>query len=205
MSSAVARKLTSRQRRATLTAMSRTSLFRSLPRGTYTVRCREATGRPSIDPQLMIRMLVIGYCFGVRSERRLCDEVHLNLAYRWFCCLDLQRRSDGSASTLPGPISVSEGIHLHRLHVRQGEFCEGHEHLASARVERCTRFARRERRTLEATAKGRRIVPHSCRSQVGEGPQDERAQSRGGQAGKAVCSDPFQQAALCQSDCEEVV
>jgi len=47
------------------------------------------TGRPSIDPELMIRMLVIGYCFGIRSERRLCEEVHLNLAYRWFCRLGL--------------------------------------------------------------------------------------------------------------------
>jgi transposase len=46
-------------------------------------------GRPSIDPELMIRMLLIGYCFGIRSERRLCDEVHLNLAYRWFCWLGL--------------------------------------------------------------------------------------------------------------------
>ena len=42
-------------------------------------------GRPSIDPELMIRMLLVGYCFGIRAERRLCDEVHLNLAYRWFC------------------------------------------------------------------------------------------------------------------------
>jgi transposase len=48
------------------------------------------TGRPSIDPALMIRMLVIGYCFGIRSERRLCEEVHLNLAYRWFCRLGLE-------------------------------------------------------------------------------------------------------------------
>ncbi len=48
------------------------------------------TGRPSIDPELMIRMLVIGYCFGIRSERRLCEEVHLNLAYRWFCRLGLE-------------------------------------------------------------------------------------------------------------------
>lgn len=46
-------------------------------------------GRPSIDPELMIRMLIIGYCLGIRSERRLCDEVHLNLAYRWFCRLGL--------------------------------------------------------------------------------------------------------------------
>jgi transposase len=46
-------------------------------------------GRPSIDPELMIRMLLVGYCYGVRSERRLCEEVHLNLAYRWFCRLGL--------------------------------------------------------------------------------------------------------------------
>jgi transposase len=49
-------------------------------------------GRPSIDPELMIRMLIVGYCLGIRSERRLCEEVHLNLAYRWFCRLGL----DGS-------------------------------------------------------------------------------------------------------------
>jgi transposase len=48
------------------------------------------TGRPSIDPELMVRMLLVGYCFGVRSERRLCEEVHLNLAYRWFCRLGLE-------------------------------------------------------------------------------------------------------------------
>ena len=48
-----------------------------------------AIGRPSIAPELMIRMLLVGYCFGIRSERRLCEEVHLNLAYRWFCRLGL--------------------------------------------------------------------------------------------------------------------
>lgn len=48
-----------------------------------------ATGRPSIDPELMLRMMLVGYLFGIRSERRLCDEVHLNLAYRWFCRLGL--------------------------------------------------------------------------------------------------------------------
>ena len=46
-------------------------------------------GRPSIDPELMIRMLIVGYGFGIRSERRLCEEVHLNLAYRWFCRLGI--------------------------------------------------------------------------------------------------------------------
>src|SRR3954470_21641919 len=48
------------------------------------------TGRPSIDPELMVRMLILGYSFGIRSERRLCEEVHLNLAYRWFCRLGLE-------------------------------------------------------------------------------------------------------------------
>src|SRR5215475_12650816 len=47
-------------------------------------------GRPSIDPELLIRMLIVGYCRGIRSERRLCEEVHLNLAYRWFCGLGLE-------------------------------------------------------------------------------------------------------------------
>ena len=46
-------------------------------------------GRPSICPELLIRMLLVGYCLGIRSERRLCEEVHLNLAYRWFCRLGL--------------------------------------------------------------------------------------------------------------------
>lgn len=49
-------------------------------------------GRPSVDPELMVRMLIIGYSFGIRSERRLCEEVHLNLAYRWFCRLGLEEQ-----------------------------------------------------------------------------------------------------------------
>src|SRR5207344_2123673 len=49
-------------------------------------------GRPSIDPELMIRMLLVGYCYGIRHERRLCQEVVLHLAYRWFCKLDLDDR-----------------------------------------------------------------------------------------------------------------
>jgi transposase len=46
-------------------------------------------GRPSIDPELMIRMLVVGYCYGIRFERKLCEEVKLHLGYRWFCRLQL--------------------------------------------------------------------------------------------------------------------
>src|SRR6201982_3896120 len=49
-------------------------------------------GRPSVDPELMIRMLIVGYCYGIRHERRLCEEVKLHLAYRWFCKLDLDDR-----------------------------------------------------------------------------------------------------------------
>src|SRR5258708_7207880 len=49
-------------------------------------------GRPSVDPELMIRMLIIGYCYGIRHERRLCEEVRLHLAYRRFCKLDLDEK-----------------------------------------------------------------------------------------------------------------
>ena len=48
------------------------------------------TGRPSIDPVLMIRMLIVGYVFAIRSELRLCSEVQVNLAYRWFCKLGIE-------------------------------------------------------------------------------------------------------------------
>lgn len=46
-------------------------------------------GRPSVCPELTVRLLLCGYLLGIRSERRLCEEVHLNLAYRWFCRLGL--------------------------------------------------------------------------------------------------------------------
>jgi transposase len=48
------------------------------------------TGRPSIDPVLMIRMLIVGYVFAIRSERRICAEMQVNLAYRWFCKLGIE-------------------------------------------------------------------------------------------------------------------
>ena len=62
------------------------------------------TGRPSIDPELMIRMLLVGYCYGIRSERRLCEEVNFNLAYRWFCRLGLE-------SEVPDHSSFSKNRH----------------------------------------------------------------------------------------------
>src|SRR3954469_3351402 len=62
-------------------------------------------GRPSIDPELMIRMLVVGYVFAIRSERLICREVQVNLAYRWFCKLGIEdavriiRRSPAPATS----------------------------------------------------------------------------------------------------------
>lgn len=81
-------------------------------------------GRPSIDPDLLIRMLIVGYCFGIRSERRLCEEVHLNLAYRWFCRLGL----DGD---VPDHSTFSKNRH--------GRFRESDllRHLFETVVERC--------------------------------------------------------------------
>src|ERR1700690_4448596 len=71
-------------------------LLRSIDRFVELSKVREelapfysAIGRPSIDPELLIRMLLVGYCYGIRSERRLCEEVQMNLAYRWFCRLGL--------------------------------------------------------------------------------------------------------------------
>jgi len=82
------------------------------------------TGRPSVDPERLIRMLLVGYCFGIRSERQLCDEVHLNLAYRWFCRLDL---TDG----IPDHSTFSRNRH--------GRFRESEllRHLFETTVARC--------------------------------------------------------------------
>jgi hypothetical protein len=70
-------------------------LFRSIDRFVDLEQVRQdlapfysSIGRPSIDPELMVRMLLVGYCYGIRDERRLCQEVALHLAYRWFCKLD---------------------------------------------------------------------------------------------------------------------
>jgi len=82
------------------------------------------TDRPSVDPELLIRMLLVGYCFGIRSERRLCEEVHLNLAYRWFCRLDLNDR-------IPDHSTFSKNRH--------GRFRESEllRHLFETTVARC--------------------------------------------------------------------
>ncbi len=84
------------------------------------------TGRPSIDPDLMLRMLIVGYCMGIRSERRLCEEVHLNLAYRWFCRLGLDAK-------VPDHSTFSRNRH--------GRFRDSNilRHLFETIVERCLR------------------------------------------------------------------
>ena len=81
-------------------------------------------GRPSIDPELMIRMLIVGYCYGIRFERRLCEEVELHLAYRWFCRLDLDDKVPDHST-----FSVN----------RHGRFREGHtfRHVFEAVVRAC--------------------------------------------------------------------
>lgn len=68
------------------------------------------TGRPSIDPEFLIRMLLVGYCFGIRSERRLCGKLHLNLAYRWFCQLDLTDRIPDHVFEMTVESCLDEGL-----------------------------------------------------------------------------------------------
>src|SRR5271157_5008515 len=81
-------------------------------------------GRPSIDPELMLRMMLVGYAYGIRSERRLCEEVHLNLAYRWFCRLGLEGK-------VPDHSTFSKNRH--------GRFRESDalRHLFESVVQRC--------------------------------------------------------------------
>jgi transposase len=96
-----------------------------------------STGRPSIDPELMMRMLIIGYSMGIRSERRLCEEVHLNLAYRLFCRLGL----DGK---VPDHSSFSKNRHGR---FRQSDILR---HLFETVVERCLQ-PRRARAALQTS------------------------------------------------------
>jgi transposase len=84
------------------------------------------TGRPSVDPELMVRMLIVGYSFGIRSERRLCEEIHLNLAYRWFYRLGLE-------DAVPDHSTFSKNRHG-RFHES-----EAFRHVFESVVERCMR------------------------------------------------------------------
>src|SRR5678815_95555 len=85
------------------------------------------TGRPSVDPVLMIRMLIVGYVFAIRSERRICTEVQVNLAYRWFCKLRQHPRSfrvlPRAARALPRERCVTTGVRERGRDVHRGWSC----------------------------------------------------------------------------------
>src|SRR6476620_11444724 len=82
------------------------------------------TGRPSIDPELMIRLLIVGYVFAIRSERLICREVQVNLAYRWFCRLGLEDAlADHSAFSRARNERFREGEVFRRVFERVVEAC----------------------------------------------------------------------------------
>jgi transposase len=81
-------------------------------------------GRPSIDPELMVRMLVVGYVFAIRSERLICREVQVNLAYRWFCKLGIEDAiPDHSAFSRARNERFREGDVFRRMFERVVEAC----------------------------------------------------------------------------------
>jgi len=81
-------------------------------------------GRPSIDPELMIRMLIIGYVFAIRSERALCRDVQVNLAYRWFCGLSIEDKvPDHSAFSRARHDRFRESDMFRRIFERVVEAC----------------------------------------------------------------------------------
>jgi transposase len=81
-------------------------------------------GRPSIDPELMIRMLIVGYVFAIRSERLICREVQVNLAYRWFCKLGIEDAiPDHSAFSRARNERFRESEVLRRVFERVVETC----------------------------------------------------------------------------------
>src|SRR5436305_593538 len=83
-----------------------------------------SVGRPSIDPELMIRLLVVGYVFAIRSERLICREVQVNLAYRWFCKLGIEDAiPDHSAFSRARNERFREGDVFRRMFERVVEAC----------------------------------------------------------------------------------
>ncbi len=82
------------------------------------------TGRPSIDPELMMRMLIVGYVFAIRSERMICREVQVNLAYRWYCRLGIEDRiPDHSAFSRARHERFRESDALRRVFERVVTIC----------------------------------------------------------------------------------
>lgn len=77
-------------------------------------------GRPSIDPALMIRMLIVGYVFAIRSARQICREVQVNLADRWFCDLGHPSREGHSARPIPRSPAQSRSAAIARWRASHG-------------------------------------------------------------------------------------
>jgi transposase len=114
------------------------------------------TGRPSIDPVLMIRMLLVGYVFALRSERRLCSEVQVNLAYRWFCKLSVEDKiPDHSVFSRARHERFRESDALRRVF-------EGV--VSAARLERCKRRGAAHRNRAEPETAGQAPRPRTTRS-----------------------------------------
>src|SRR4029077_12191722 len=79
------------------------------------------TGRPSIDPVLMIRMLIVGYVFALRSERRLCAEVRVNLAYRWFCKLGIEMLAVQAQAAIDTSLPRKSRLPIRKRHGLRGQ------------------------------------------------------------------------------------
>jgi transposase len=127
-------------------------------------------GRPSVDPELMMRMLIVGYCMGLRSERRLCEEVHLNLAYRWFCGLGLEGK-------VPDHSTFSRNRHGR---FRQSDILR---HLFEMVVERCLteRLVGGEGFAVDAS-----LIAADANKQRSIPGDEWRAQDHGTEASRAV-------------------
>jgi transposase len=105
---------------------------------------------PSIDPELMIRMLVVGYVFAIRSERLICREVQVNLVYRWFCKLGIE-------DAIPDHSAFSRA--------RNERFREGDvfRHVFERVVEACIALAKIDDRHGAPGCKSQALVDHSYR------------------------------------------
>jgi transposase len=110
-------------------------------------------GRPSIDPQLLIRMHLVGYCFGIRSERKQCEELRLHLAYRWFCRLDLDD---------PVPDHSTFSVNRH------GRFRDSNilRHAFEAVVRACIAPGSPDQERLKVYRRPAYVHPTACRSRL---------------------------------------
>ena len=121
-------------------------------------------GRPSVCPELMIRMLLVGYCYSIRSERQLCQEVEFNLAYRWFCRLGLEDRvpdhSTFSVNRHAGERCFADGVRGRGERLHEGRPCRWRR-LCRGRLRhrgRCQSFPT-DRRGQCRLERGRAVAP----------------------------------------------